>query len=190
MKRAVNPNNQESTCSFEYSAEEAKVAAGEGTVVPCSQPLGAGGAPVTATAAVTGLHLKTTYFYRALAENAAHEKTADATVEHFETEDAVKPSLAGEAATDLTEATATLAGNVNPNGAQITACTFEYGTDTGYGPTVPCVHPDAAELGAGHDPVRGVRGADRAFRERHLSLAAARRERGGHRNQRRSHLHR
>ncbi len=150
LETSVNPNNQQTTCSFEYSSEKAKVEEGKGTVVACSQPLGAGSTPATGTATVTGLDLKTVYFYRALAENTAHEKTSDATIEQFETEEALKPSLEGEAATNITETTATLGGKVNPNGAQITDCTFQYGTDTGYGHTAPCAHPDAAEVGSGH----------------------------------------
>ncbi len=46
-----------------------------------------------------------------------------------------------------------MGAKVDPNGAQITACVFEYGTDTGYGHVVPCVHPDAAEIGAGREAV-------------------------------------
>ena len=151
LETTVNPNNQESTCSFEYSTD-ASLTTGV-TTVPCSAPLGAGNAPATGSATVTGLELKQTYFYRAVAENAAHEKTTDPTTEHFETEATVAPSLEGEEAKDITATTATLAGKVNPNGAQVKACVFEYGTDTGYGTTAPCANPDAAEVGAGREPV-------------------------------------
>ena len=150
LETTVNPNNQESTCSFEYSTDPS-LATGV-TTVPCSQPLGPGGALVTGLATVTGLELHKEYFYRALATNASGT-TTDPTVEHFETEATVVPSLQGEEAKDITATTATLAGKVNPNGAQIKACAFEYGTDTGYGHSAPCAHPDAAEVGAGREPV-------------------------------------
>ncbi len=153
LETTVDPNNQETTCSFEYSSEKGKVEEGKGTVAGCSQPLGAGNTPATGTATVTGLDLKTVYFYRALAENTAHEKTTDPTIEQFETETALKPTLEGETATNVTETTATLGAKINPNGAQITNCTFEYGTETGYGHTAPCAHPDAAEVGAGRTPI-------------------------------------
>lgn len=40
---------------------------------------------------------------------------------------------------------ATLNGTVNPNGVQLTDCHFDYGTDSAYGQTAPCV-PDAASI--------------------------------------------
>ena len=39
----------------------------------------------------------------------------------------------------MTGSTATLHGTVNPNGANIADCHFEYGTTTSYGTTAPCV---------------------------------------------------
>jgi phosphodiesterase/alkaline phosphatase D-like protein len=38
---------------------------------------------------------------------------------------------------------------VNPQGATVTACTFEYGSTPAYGTTVPCPQ----EVGAGFEPV-------------------------------------
>jgi hypothetical protein len=154
LESQVNPDGQETTCSFEYSSEQPKVEAGEGTVVACAHPLGAGTTPVGGSAKLTGLELHKEYFYRALAKNASGA-VSDATVEHFETENTVPPSLTGEEAplSDITETTATLTAQVNPNGAQVTACLVEYGTDTSYGHSAACVKPDAAEVGAGREPV-------------------------------------
>src|SRR4029453_14326159 len=43
-------------------------------------------------------------------------------------------------ATNVTGASATLNGNVDPaDGTDVTECHFEYGTDTSYGNSVPCV---------------------------------------------------
>ena len=48
------------------------------------------------------------------------------------------PTIERAAATDLGPATATLNGRVNPNGAALSSCTFEYGTSTSYGQTASC----------------------------------------------------
>jgi hypothetical protein len=51
------------------------------------------------------------------------------------------------------EATATLRGAVEPEGAAITECFFEYGLTTAFGQTAPCEDPDASEIGNGSSPV-------------------------------------
>jgi hypothetical protein len=48
---------------------------------------------------------------------------------------------------------ATLNGEVNPEGDPVRECRFEYGTNAEYEFTVPCEHPDAAEIGEGVSPV-------------------------------------
>src|SRR5262249_56232435 len=45
-----------------------------------------------------------------------------------------KPNPAGA----ITQTTATLNAMVNPNGNEVSSCTFEYGTTTAYGKTAPC----------------------------------------------------
>jgi hypothetical protein len=55
-------------------------------------------------------------------------------------------------ASAITAATATLDGTVNPQGAAVTDCHFEYGTSTEYGHSVPCEQSPAA-IGAGIVPV-------------------------------------
>jgi hypothetical protein len=54
-----------------------------------------------------------------------------------------------EAATNVLPSSATLNGSVNPEGAEVSDCHFDYGTDTSYGQVAPCV-PAA---GAGSSPV-------------------------------------
>jgi hypothetical protein len=54
-----------------------------------------------------------------------------------------------DAATMLTQTTATLNARVNPNGQTVTECKFEYGTSTGYGSSIPCSTPP----GSGSSPV-------------------------------------
>jgi hypothetical protein len=60
------------------------------------------------------------------------------------------PTVVTGAASPIGKTTATLNGTVNPNGGNVTACTFEYGLTTGYGQTAPCV---PASPGAGTSPV-------------------------------------
>jgi hypothetical protein len=52
-------------------------------------------------------------------------------------------------ATSITSSSATLNGLVNPNGAAVTNCHFEYGTTTSFGSSVPC----AQSVGGGPSPV-------------------------------------
>lgn len=63
---------------------------------------------------------------------------------------AVPSAVTDAAAPD--EMSATLAGTVDPNGAKVEDCRFEYGTGTEYGAAVLCV-PDPSGLGQGTEPV-------------------------------------
>jgi FG-GAP repeat len=51
------------------------------------------------------------------------------------------PSLRSPAATEVTKTTAKLNATVNPQGEEVTECTFEYGTSTSYGKTAACSPP-------------------------------------------------
>ncbi len=48
------------------------------------------------------------------------------------------PTVVTGAATSVTQTTATLSASVNPNGANVTECSFEYGPTTTYGSSAPC----------------------------------------------------
>jgi hypothetical protein len=48
------------------------------------------------------------------------------------------PAVTTGAASAITSTTATLNGTINPDGASVTACTFEYGTSVSYGKTASC----------------------------------------------------
>ena len=50
----------------------------------------------------------------------------------------VAPTVVTGAATAIGQTSATLNATVNPNGSQVTECTFEYGTSTAYGETASC----------------------------------------------------
>jgi hypothetical protein len=53
------------------------------------------------------------------------------------------PTVGAVKAEGVGDSEATLAGTVDPNGAEVTKCEFAYGTTTSYGSTAPCVpaHP-------------------------------------------------
>src|SRR5262249_51596309 len=48
------------------------------------------------------------------------------------------PTVETKPASSLTQTTATLNATVNPNGAEVSECKFEYGTTTAYGKSAPC----------------------------------------------------
>ena len=54
------------------------------------------------------------------------------------------------------KASATVEGEINPNGVAVTECRFEYGTTTKYGqqPLALCSHPSASEVGEGTSAVK------------------------------------
>lgn len=48
------------------------------------------------------------------------------------------PEVGTGPAGEVTKTTATITGTINPQSVEVTKCTFEYGTGTGYGESVPC----------------------------------------------------
>lgn len=61
----------------------------------------------------------------------------------------VKPQATTASATHIGGTSATFNGTANPDGFAITSCSFEYGTTTAYGQSVPCVE----SVGAGTEAV-------------------------------------
>ncbi len=49
-----------------------------------------------------------------------------------------RPTVVTKAASSVTQTTANVSATVNPNGAEVGNCKFEYGTTTAYGSTAPC----------------------------------------------------
>jgi hypothetical protein len=79
-------------------------------------------------------------------------RSGSAAVEVFDGAATVFPDVTTNAATDTSGTEATLNGTVNPDGAAITACEFEWGATTSYGEIAACV-PNAAGIGSGTSPV-------------------------------------
>jgi DNA-binding beta-propeller fold protein YncE len=63
------------------------------------------------------------------------------------------PTTTTAEATDLASTSATLNGEVNPEGLPLEECFFEYGKTEKYGETAPC-EPAAGAIGSGTEPVK------------------------------------
>jgi phosphodiesterase/alkaline phosphatase D-like protein len=130
LEAQVNPNNEETTCEFEYGTDST-LTTGVKTK-SCAAALGNGGAPVGASAIVTGLTRETTYYFRVVAKNLTG-RTIDSTIATFETATPVAPVIESESVSAITptgvalnaQTSATLEAQVNPN-YQETTYTFEY----------------------------------------------------------------
>lgn len=127
----VNPEGAPvSSCEVEYGPTEAY-----GSSAPCSSLPGSGSEPVAVGAALSGLAADTTYHYRVAAANAGGgSHGADGTF----TTVVEAPTLVTLAPSALGQTSATLRASVNPNGGNVSSCSFEYGTSESYGSTVPC----------------------------------------------------
>ena len=130
LNATVDPNGSTVTeCRFEYGTSPSY-----GFNAPCSPSPGAGQSPVAVGAALTHLKPETVYQFRIVARNASGEQTGEAT---FKTA-AVRPFVTAAPASGVSATEATLNGTVNPEGVQITECSFEYGLTIAYGDSVPC----------------------------------------------------
>jgi hypothetical protein len=85
------------------------------------------------------------------------------------------PLVITEPATAIAAGTATLNGEVNPNGSALTECFFEWGETTAYGNIAPCEDPDFEEVGEGTSfvPVHVDLSGLKPGTEYHFQLAAA-----------------
>jgi phosphodiesterase/alkaline phosphatase D-like protein len=137
LNATVNPNGSEVTeCRFEYGTSTSY-----GKTASCSSLPGSGTSAVAVSASVSGLSASTVYHFRIVAKNAGGTSQGlDAT---FTTAEETKvapvaPTVVTGAASAVAQSSATLNATVNPNGSEVTECTFEYGTSTSYGGTASC----------------------------------------------------
>jgi hypothetical protein len=90
--------------------------------------------------------VNTTYHFRISATNAGGaSKGSDQTFATLPS----SPTVVTGSASALTQTSATLSATVNPNGGEVKACRFEYGTTTSYGSSASC----ASLPGSGTSPV-------------------------------------
>jgi hypothetical protein len=142
LNASVNPNGAEvSECRFEWGATSAY-----GQSVPCSSPPGSGTSPVAVSASLSGLSANTTYHFRISATNAGG--TSKGSDQALKTP-ATPPTVLTAGASAITQTSAALNAEVNPNGTEVTECRFEWGTTSAYGQSVPCASPP----GSGTNPV-------------------------------------
>jgi phosphodiesterase/alkaline phosphatase D-like protein len=124
----VNPEGSAvSACQFEVGPFEGFYP----EVIPCAQVLPlTGSSNVAVSAALTGITAGGVYVYRVSATNENGTSEA-ASVQSFATPPAVE-GVSTAAATAVTSSTATLNGNLEPNGTDA-HYSFEYGVTSGYG---------------------------------------------------------
>jgi len=142
LNATVDPNGGVVTeCSFEYGPTSSY-----GSSVPCSAPPGSGSSPVAVSAPVTGLEMNTTYHFRISATNAGGtSKGSDETYKTL----ANSPAVLTGSASSPSQIAATLNATVDPDGADVNECKFEYGSSTSYESSAPC----AFLPGSGSGPV-------------------------------------
>ncbi len=134
LNATIDPNDVTfSQCRFEYGPTTSYGLSVTAACPPESPESGTSAVPVTAH--VTGLTAATTYHFRVAASYQG--LSGSASDSSFGTSGAA-PSVATEAASAITPEGAKLNALVDPNGSQVTACTFEYGTPPSYGLTAPC----------------------------------------------------
>jgi phosphodiesterase/alkaline phosphatase D-like protein len=135
-----------SACKFVIALESAPA-------TPIAQPncnvnpvTGSTATAVEATA--SGLSANTKYVYRVIATNSGGTTTGTPD-QKLTTVVNAPAAITTAGATAITQTAATLAGTVNPNSGNVTACKIEYGTSTGYGSQAGC----ASLPGSGSSPV-------------------------------------
>ncbi|HET9155010.1 MAG TPA: hypothetical protein VFN85_12975, partial [Solirubrobacterales bacterium] len=136
------------SCEFEYVTQAHFEAEGfeAAEEAPCSPATPYAGT-TTVSAGLSALQPNTTYHFRLAASN-SNGVASYSSGETFTTPAAV---VTGQAS-NVTAASATLSGTVNPDGTTITDCHFEYGTTTSYGEEAPCAETPA-QIGTGTSPV-------------------------------------
>ncbi len=146
LEANVNPDNQKTTYSFEYSTSESggKLS---GSIVTLKGENALEGYGEQRASVATGkvLTAGTTYHFRVRGENAAHETVEGAG--EFATSAATAPVIESQAHSGVGTEQARLEATVNPD-YQETSCEFQYGTEASLAThtTVSC---DPAQLGTG-----------------------------------------
>ena len=142
LNATVNPNGSNVTeCTFEYGTSTSY-----GKSAACTTLPGSGTSAAGVSAPISSLTAGTTYHFRIVAKNAGGKSEgSDASFETSASSpppppppNPVAPTVVTGTATAITPSSATLNATVNPNGSEVTECSFEYGTSTSYGQSAAC----------------------------------------------------
>jgi DNA-binding beta-propeller fold protein YncE len=127
----VNPEGAEVTaCRLEYGPTNSY-----GSSAACAPSPGSGSNPVAVSASVSGLSPEMIYHFRvAVTSSRGPSAGKDVTLKT----QASPPTLVAEPASGVGHNAATFNATVNPNGAQVSECKFEYGTTSSYGSSTNC----------------------------------------------------
>jgi hypothetical protein len=109
LEAQVNPNNQATTCDFEYGTSATLSGA---ATTPCDPATLEGFGEQRASANVAGLSPNTGYYYRVAAENGTG-KAEGAPIQEFRTSPPLPTAITGEASS-VTNTSATITATVNP----------------------------------------------------------------------------
>jgi len=131
LNGVVNPNNENTTVTFEYGLTMAY-----GTTVTADQsPLG-GTSNIAVTRTISALTPSTTYHYRAVGQNASGTTFGANQIITTTSTDPSAPTAVTNPATSVGATGAMLSGTADSKN-QSTTVTFEYGLTAAYGETVP-----------------------------------------------------
>jgi subtilisin family serine protease len=131
LNATVNPNGGTVTdCHFDYGTSESY-----GSSAPCASLPGSGSSSVAVAVSVGSLSANASYHFRIVATNSGG--TSFGHDQAFTTLPDL-PTVTTSATSAITQGSATLNATVNPNGAAVSDCHFEYGTSLSYGSSVPC----------------------------------------------------
>jgi len=128
----INPNNAQASYWFEYGTSQSL------GYTTAAQSAGAGSSQINVQAGVSSLSANTTYYFRSVAQNAYG--IARGTILSFTTDNSgggggeSAPTALTNPASNISQNSATLNGQVNPNGLA-TSYWFEYGTSQSLGNT-------------------------------------------------------
>ncbi len=130
LNGSATPNGLATTAFFEWGTSS--------TLSSCfstsSQAVGSGTSGVAVNAGLTGLSSGNTYYFRIVTNNA--QGTSRGLILSFVP--GASPAVSTSVATPVGSTTATLKGNVTPNGLETTSW-FEYGTSQSFGSETPHV---------------------------------------------------
>jgi hypothetical protein len=121
---SVNPQASATTVKFTYGTDSTLTS---GTSISSILQAGNGTSAAPVSAPISGLTPNTTYYYQAVATDAANETTSGSIMSF--TTAPLPPAVTNESASPVTSTTATLNANVNAQGSTTTV-KFIYGTDS------------------------------------------------------------